>query len=82
MNKEVGENDVKKLMGKAWGVGSEKIPSDAGFNEFPQWDSLGHVSLLLALEEEYRVSIDYEILTELISMRAIIEYLKEAYCAG
>ena len=82
MNKEVEENDIKKLMGRVWGIDPEKIPSKARFNEIPQWDSLGHVSLLVALEEEYRVSINYEILTELISMRAIIEYLKEAYCAG
>jgi len=82
MNKEVEENDIKKLMGKAWDIEPDKIPSEIRFNEFPQWDSLGHVSLLSALEEEYRVSIDFETLTELISMRAIIEYLKEAYCAG
>ncbi len=82
MSKEVEENDIKKLMGKAWGIDPEKIPSEIRFNEFPQWDSLGHVSLLVALEEKYKVSINYEILTELISMHAILEYLKEVCCAG
>jgi len=82
MKKEVEEVDIKKLMGKAWGVCPEKIPSGARFNEFTNWDSLGHVSLLVALEEEYKISINYEILTELVSMHAILEYLKEACCAG
>ncbi len=80
--KGIDEFEIKGLMGKAWGIDYKKISSNVRFNEFPQWDSLGHVSLLIVLEEEYGVSINFEVLTELVSIHAIIEYLSETYCAG
>jgi len=64
-------------MGKAWGIDSAKISIDAKFNEFPSWDSLGHVNLLVALEQEYNISISYQTITELISIPRIIEFLNK-----
>ncbi len=62
-------------MAKAWNMAPENIPSDVEFNNFPEWDSLGHVSLLVALEKKYQIAIDYKVLTELTSITAIIDYL-------
>lgn len=64
-------------MGKAWDIDPAKIPTEVKFNEFPQWDSLGHVNLLVALEQEYNISINYQTITELISIPTIIEFLNK-----
>ena len=47
-----------------------------------QWDSLGHVNLLIALEKEYNIAIDYEMLTKLVSISAIIQFLKDNVHVG
>jgi len=82
MNTIVEEIAIKNIMAAAWQIEPEEVPCDVEFNEFAQWDSMGHVSLLLELEKNYGVSIDYQMLTELTSMAAIIEYLKENSNAG
>ena len=71
------EKEIIVIMAHAWGVDPEAIPRDAEFNDFPQWDSLGHVSLLVGLEKEYKITIDYKVVTELVSIPAIIDYLNE-----
>ena len=39
------------------------------------WDSLHHIHLITALEEEFRLSIDADDLLELTSVRAIVAYV-------
>lgn len=46
-------------------------------NDIPQWDSLAHIGLLLAIETEFHVSIAPEHAIEMISVRAIREILSE-----
>jgi acyl carrier protein len=62
-------------MALAWYIDPGEIPADAGFNEFPAWDSMGHVSLLIELETKYNISIDYDVLARLVSVHAIVTYL-------
>ena len=69
-------------MGRVWEIDPAAIPPDAGFNNIIQWDSLGHVNLLIALEKEYNIAIDYEMLTKLVSISAIIEFLKDDVHVG
>ena len=78
----ISDKDIRAIMGQAWGINPDEIPSDAGFNDIVQWDSIGHVNLLVALEKEYNIRIDYETLTKLVSIQAIIECLKDKVNAG
>ena len=73
--KSIEKCDIIRLMALAWDIDPGKIPADAGFNEFPAWDSMGHVSLLIELETKYNISIDYDVLARLVSVPAIVTYL-------
>ena len=58
------------------------LPSDADVTRARQlavesWDSLAHVSLMLAIESEFRISIDVADQIQLTSYRAIRIYLEE-----
>ena len=75
MTMDTEKNRITELMAKAWGLEAGTVPADARFNEFPQWDSMGHVTLLVELEAKYNISIDYDVLTRLVSVPAIITYL-------
>jgi acyl carrier protein len=69
--------EIREVMGKAWSLDPETIPEDASFNEFYPWDSMAHVTLLLALEEKYKIEISAEIIAHLISMKTIVEYIEK-----
>jgi acyl carrier protein len=48
-------------------------PIDADHVE--AWDSISHMGLIIALEQEFGISIDDEKLGELLSAESIIDYL-------
>jgi acyl carrier protein len=54
------------------------ITDDLEFNAIPQWDSLGHVELVLLLEGALGITISDEQTVELISYRAIKEFVEAA----
>jgi acyl carrier protein len=68
---------LRELAGDAFGVAVAEVPDDASPEVLPQWDSLNHIELMLALELEYGVQISSEVLPELLSLDAIEDYLHE-----
>lgn len=41
------------------------------------WDSIGHVNLMLALEETFEIDLDVEDIPKLNSVPAILQYLED-----
>jgi acyl carrier protein len=58
-------------------VPAGKITATTTDEEIGSWDSLGHVNLMMALEETFGVYLDVEDFPKLNSVPAIIEYLKQ-----
>lgn len=54
-------------------VGS--IPADASIHNFPAWDSLVHVKLMLAIEEATGGPIDPARMTMLADLQSVDRYL-------
>jgi acyl carrier protein len=58
----------------------EQIDENASQQTIEKWDSLGHLNLIVALEEEFDVSFEPEEIAEMISVQIIINkvenYLK------
>jgi acyl carrier protein len=68
---------IKQVMARTFQVPVTKIPDDASIDEFPAWDSLGHLEFMLALEMEFAVTISTEDILELLWLDAVEDYLKE-----
>jgi acyl carrier protein len=68
-------DELKRLIGSAFGVPAEAVPDDASVGGFEPWNSLGHLELLMALEAEYGVVIPTEKMSGLSSLDAIEEFL-------
>lgn len=77
----VDRDDIRRLMARAWDVPLETIRDDIEFNSHLSWDSMGHVSLMVALQEAYGVAVDFDMLVELTSLDAIVRYLDASACA-
>ncbi|MBK9685536.1 MAG: acyl carrier protein [Betaproteobacteria bacterium] len=43
--------------------------------DLPAWDSLGHVNLMMALEQAFDIYVEVEDFERLTSVRAMLEYL-------
>ena len=50
-------------------------PIGMAVGSFPEWDSLGHYNLLLLIEENYGVRFTIEEMTEMKTLREIMEVL-------
>ena len=47
--------------------------------DIPQWDSLGHISLISHLEKEFNLSIDVDQSLEMETIEDIVEILNEIW---
>ncbi len=56
----LNEDTLKKVMATMLKVDASEISADSSMDNMPNWDSLGHMNLVLALEEEFKVTIPDE----------------------
>jgi citrate synthase len=62
---------VEQVIAETLGVRVDSVTDGLEFQQIPEWDSLNHVNLMLALEKEYDVEIDAEGIVSLTSVPAI-----------
>ena len=58
-------------------IGSDKLSEKLKYNEIEEWDSIGHMSLMSALEEEYKISLELDDIVDFGSYKKGIEILKK-----
>jgi acyl carrier protein len=68
---------VQALLAEAIQVPGEMVTPDLSFGDLPQWDSLGHMEVMLRLEEEFGVAIDAETIAQLINIPEICRFLED-----
>jgi acyl carrier protein len=56
----LNENVLKQVMATLLKVDAESIGPESSMDNIPNWDSLRHMNLVLALEEEFGVTIPDE----------------------
>ena len=62
---------IKQVMSLVFEVPLEFIADDASSDNIENWDSLRHLNLILALEEEFGVSIPDEEVGNLVNYKLI-----------
>ncbi|MEW5976524.1 MAG: hypothetical protein AB1898_12050 [Acidobacteriota bacterium] len=77
MLKEDLLSKVKELLGQEWNLSPDSIPDNAQLGQFEAWDSLGHISVMLALEARFNVEMNSEIIQSLLSVPRIVDFLAE-----
>lgn len=69
--------EVQSLLAEAIQVPLELVTDDLTFGDLPQWDSLGHMEILVHLEEKFGVEVNAETIARLTSIPEIVRYLNE-----
>lgn len=67
-----------EIIALTFGVPADGITPDTTRDDVPAWDSVGHLNLMLALEDAFGVTLDIEDMTALTSVPAILAYLEQA----
>ena len=68
---------VRNILAEAIQVPIEMITPNLEFGDLPQWDSLGHMELMMQLEEEYGIEINADTIAELVSIAEICTFIEE-----
>ncbi|MFC4313392.1 acyl carrier protein [Steroidobacter flavus] len=72
------EQRIKAVMARIMGVSPESIGDDASPANVARWDSLRHMKLMLALEEEFNVELSEEQIVGMTDYAQIAKTLKGA----
>ncbi len=67
---------VEQLIAETLGVRADVVTDGLEFQSIPEWDSLNHVNLMLALEKEFGLEIDAESIVALSSVSSIREFVE------
>jgi len=55
---------------------SEKFNEKLKYNDIPEWDSIGHMTLMSELEEGFNISMDTDDIIDFSSFKKGIQILK------
>lgn len=62
---------IKNVMAVVFEIQPTDIPDSASTSSLENWDSLNHMNLVVALEEEFKVRFSDEEIVEIISLEAV-----------
>ena len=69
---------IKVVMAQIFNIEVDSITEQSSPENVERWDSLRHMQLILALEDEFGVTIADEAIPDLLSINAIEEGLRES----
>jgi len=72
------EERLRKIMADVFLLDVNEIDVNSSPDSIPQWDSIGHLNLVTAIEEEFGIKIDDEQITQMLNFKLVAEIEKES----
>jgi acyl carrier protein len=69
------EDRVKKVMGSVFNVDIDLIKDNSSPDNIENWDSLKHMNLIIALEEEFEIEFDDEEIVDSMNYALILNII-------
>ncbi len=66
---------VQAALAEALQTPIEDITPVLALGDLPQWDSMGHMEVMMVLEQKFGIEINADTIAALISVPAICEYI-------
>ena len=51
---------MKKVFMDSFSISKDKLKKDLKYNTIPQWDSVGHMSMIAALEDAFNITFEMD----------------------
>lgn len=64
---------VRRIVSDVFAVPIDQVTDESSPETIEAWDSIAHLNLVLSLEQEFAVTFELEEITELTSVRAIVD---------
>lgn len=77
MSAETLEARLHDLFSKVLGISPDSISDDSSPDNTPEWSSIAHLNLIMAIEDEFEIQLSPEQTLEMLSLRLIKLYLEE-----
>ncbi|GAA4008838.1 acyl carrier protein [Sphingomonas humi] len=71
------DRPVDALIASVLKIDPASITDDLAYGDIPEWSSLAHVNLMLALEAQTGTTIDEDTMVSLLSVQDIRDYVTE-----
>lgn len=71
------ENKIKNVISSVFDVNINEISDDTNPDSLDNWDSMGHMNLIVALEEEFNILFDEDEITEMLNFKLICLIISE-----
>ena len=71
------KDSVLRIISQILNVPIERLEDDSSPDTVENWDSLKHMNLILALEEEFAVAFSDDDVVEMLSVRRIVDILEK-----
>ncbi|MAZ57183.1 MAG: acyl carrier protein [Gammaproteobacteria bacterium] len=71
------EQRLKKVFSESLGVDLEIIQDTLEYNTISEWDSIGHMSLIAAIEEEFDIMIETDDIIDMSSFKIAKDIVKK-----
>ena len=62
---------------KSLSIEKDSFKDNLEYNEIPEWDSIGHMTLMSGLEEEFNISLETDDIVDFSSFQKGIEILEK-----
>jgi acyl carrier protein len=76
MDKGTIEHRVFSVFIDVFKISKSELSNGLQRMDIQDWDSLGHIQLIVAIEKEFKIKIPWDKAAELRDIKDIIEYIK------
>ena len=66
-----------EIFKNALNIDGDKLNENLKYNEIDEWDSIGHMTLVAALEEEFKITLETDDIVDFSSFKKGIVILKK-----
>jgi len=71
------KNKYIEIFIKSLSIDKKKFKESIKYNDIPEWDSIGHMTLMSDLEDGFKISIDTDDVIDFSSFKKGIQILKK-----
>jgi|TARA_B110000211_G_C14058195_1_gene544340 acyl carrier protein len=71
------KNDYKEIFKSSLNIQDEQVTDQLKYNDIEEWDSIGHMSLVSAIEDKFKISLETDDIIDFSSYKEGIKILKK-----
>ena len=68
---------IKSIVADSFGLSYDEVTFDTGPSNTASWDSFGQMNLVLNIEKEFGINLEFDEIFRILSTRTLLEVVEE-----